>query len=375
MTYDFAIVGAGCAGWQLLYQLSKLPNWEKQTVLLLDERLEPEVYPTWCFWTKENHPLEFLSSKSWTEVAVYTPQKKISTRILPYNYIYINGKTFYDYFINDFLPNNPNIHFQKFKVEKIEKEKDGRFILHSLNNSYLSRKVYSSTSFEVNKDTYLKLSQNFIGWIIEFENPVLEENKAIFMDFRNSTGTIFEFMYILPYDTKSGLIEWTSFIHKTQLEPDYDNNIYNYLNQYFPDQPYKILRKEKASIPMSTYPYPKQSKLGVIYIGSAAGLIKPSTGYTFNRITLDSVALLKREEGIFNTRPYTRKRFLYYDTLLLRILKNKPGKGLKIFYLLFENTKFLDVLKFLDEETSFREDIRIFSKLPKWELIKAIFKH
>jgi lycopene beta-cyclase len=103
-------------------------------------------------------------------------------------------------------------------------------------------------------------------------------------------------------------------------------------------------------------------------------MIKSSSGYTFNRITKDSVALARIFSGIPAKRPLSNFKFRYYDTLLLRTLRDEPGKAMEIFKALFNNISYPTILRFLDEETSFLEDSLIFSGLPFIPLIRSVFK-
>ncbi len=376
MIYDICVIGAGCAGWQLLYQLSLKPEWTSQKVLLIDKSENPPVYPTWCFWVKEPHPLEFLSSKTWNSISIGTPEGILEKPLEPYRYIYIEGKAFHDYFLEVFLPANPNITFLKpYAINSIEKVDLDLYAIHTENQDFKARKVYTSHDFrKVNRKGYLNLSQNFKGWQIEFEEAILDENKALFMDFRNSGESIFEFMYILPFTKKIGLIEWTTFIDPGHTEPYYEEKIKQYLLDFFPNKAFKILRKEHGEIPMTNFPFKEREESGLIHIGTVAGMIKPSTGYTFNRITKDSKILAEGFKGVLSKRPKSNFKFRYYDTLLLRTLRDEPKKARKIFIALFNNTPYPTIFKFLDEETTFLEDVLIFARLPFFPLIRAIFK-
>ena len=69
----------------------------------------------------------------------------------------------------------------------------------------------------------------------------------------------------------------------------------------------------------------------------------------------------------------TNKRFHFYDQLLLIILTLWPKNGKFIFERLFEIKSARFVLKFLDEKTSFKEDLSMFSKLQIGLFVKAVF--
>ena len=56
---------------------------------------------------------------------------------------------------------------------------------------------------------------------------------------------------------------------------------------------YELIREERGKIPMTEFEFPACSSDGIIHIGSAAGAIKPSTGYAFNRISRHTEYLMK----------------------------------------------------------------------------------
>ena len=119
---------------------------------------------------------------------------------------------------------------------------------------------------------------------------------------------------------------------------------------------------------------------GMCNIGTAGGQTKPSTGYTFQFIQKQAEQIVHAliSNGIPSKRINTKSRFQFYDSTLLHILsKNKlPGKD--IFTKLFVKNKASEVFTFLDNETTFIQDLKIINTLPKKEFlvagIKELFK-
>ncbi len=81
------------------------------------------------------------------------------------------------------------------------------------------------------------------------------------------------------------------------------------------------------------------------------------------------IQYLKGEKSI--TALSSKKKFRFYDLLLLDILYKHNNKGQYIFETLFKNRSPQLIFKFLDEETSFWEDLRIISGCPKKEFLRA----
>jgi len=106
---------------------------------------------------------------------------------------------------------------------------------------------------------------------------------------------------------------------------------------------------------------------GLFRTGSGSGKVKPSTGYAFKEMARDAIHIVK---SLNNEKPPQRViqrsgRFAFYDRLLLKILESHPHRGKEIFENLFHHVKGTRVLQFLEEKTSFIEDISIFMALPK----------
>ena len=85
----------------------------------------------------------------------------------------------------------------------------------------------------------------------------------------------------------------------------------------------KIIEKEKGNIPMTCFPFEKSNTNKLIYIGTAGGWTKPSTGYTIKNAidkSKEITSYIKSNKALehFNKR----NRFWYYDLILLDVLKS-----------------------------------------------------
>ena len=125
---------------------------------------------------------------------------------------------------------------------------------------------------------------------------------------------------------------------------------------------------------MSCYPFWKKNTQNVINIGTAGGWSKASTGFTFmssDKKSTDLVAFLQKETDF--RKFHKKSKFWFYDLLLLDILDRKNEMGSTIFSSLFRKENPNLIFKFLDEETSYREDIEVMWKCPAPPFIMAVF--
>jgi lycopene beta-cyclase len=88
-----------------------------------------------------------------------------------------------------------------------------------------------------------------------------------------------------------------------------------------------------------------------------------------------TASIIERIKNNDRLKPSLSKRkYIFFDTLLLRLIANQPQHIIPIFQRLFKYNPIIAVLRFLDEKTTLWEDIKIFIHLPKMIFIKAIFK-
>ena len=126
---------------------------------------------------------------------------------------------------------------------------------------------------------------------------------------------------------------------------------------------------------MTSFKFEELNSKSILNIGTAGGWTKASTGYTFNNTskkTKDLVAFLKTEKDL--TRFSKRTKFWFYDLLFLDVLANNNGKGSTVFASMFKKVSAKTILKFLDEESTFSQDLKIMSSVSTKLFISAIFK-
>ena len=184
---------------------------------------------------------------------------------------------------------------------------------------------------------------------------------------------VFIFFYTLPYSNKTALVEttWLSTMN-TNSQKDYDNQIKDYIENHLNLKDYKITYKEEGAIPLF---YPSNIKeKNKINIGTAGGMTRLSTGYTFLNIQEHSKYIRENIENIADTKIFEiDKKYKFLDKIFLKVLKKQPEKMPAIFFKMFKgSTK--TVIKFLSNKSNFLEDLSIILKMPKLIFIRALFK-
>lgn len=372
--YDYIFTGAGLSALMTVYKMVQSGKFIDKSILLLDENTKKTNDRTWCFWTKEESIWEKTISKKWDWALFANENFRRDLDLKPYRYNMVRGLDFYNQ-VFDLLSKQENITFLNQKVTEIEESENLIMIQtdsESFSCSKLFNSIYNKQKVE-NQSTYPVLQQHFIGWFIKSEQPVFNPEQATFMDFSVEQKGNTRFMYVLPTSKSDALLEYTLFSHKHLKKEEYENEIKKYI-QKLGITNYEIIEKEQGSIPMTCYPFWKSNTKNVINIGTSGGWTKASTGYTFknsDKKSSELVSFLKRETDF--TKFHKKTKFWFYDLLLLDILDRKNELGSSIFSSMFKKGNPTLIFKFLDEETSLKEDIQVILKCPKMLFIKAIF--
>jgi Brp/Blh family beta-carotene 15,15'-monooxygenase len=129
---------------------------------------------------------------------------------------------------------------------------------------------------------------------------------------------------------------------------------------------------------MTNYSNPHSEHKRVLNTGARANLIKPSTGYGFKNM-FEFASVVSDKIANNNTDHFnkinieSKKRFKFYDTLLLIILQKWPFLGKPIFSKLFKSQSIQTVFAFLDEKTTLFQEVKLFSSLPWPPFLKAVW--
>lgn len=328
---------------------------------------------TWCFWEQEQGFFENIVYRKWTLLDFFSKGFSRSLEISPYQYKMIRGDDFYRYCWNE-LSKYPNIHRMEGEVQEISKH-DGRLSVtvsgevHQFDNTYVFNSI---PAFAAKEKEQLRLLQHFRGWFVETAAPTFQPGRATLMDFRVSQQHGTAFVYVMPFDERHALIEYTLFTATLLKEEEYDAELSVYLRENLQVGEFTITDTEFGIIPMTDARF-HFHRDGIFHIGSAGGQTKSSSGYTFQFIQKHSAQIVDylRNDMALTGMPAAPARFRFYDNTLLHVLQSgKPG-GDAIFTELFKNNEPQAVLRFLDNESSWRDERRIIMSLPKWPFLRA----
>lgn len=373
INYDIIIIGAGCAGMQLMHALINNSFYQNQSILLLDDGKSVNLNKSWCFWHKNNSAMAYktLISKQWHELTIGLNGSSLTKSIAPYTYSYIKSEDFFDLHFNT-IACHQQIHYKEENVLHTSRSDNG-FNVSTNKSSYHAKQVFSSSwsSQDLTQNTFINLQQQFYGWVIETAEPVFNDNAATLMDFNVKQHKSVNFVYILPFSSKHALVEITGFSTSTYDVEYYEKLLSDYIQKHW-SVPFNIQKKEQAIIPMTDFPFSRYNADGAISIGTAAGMVKPTTGYAFNRIMRDSNILANAYFHHHKPEDFSPSRFRFYDRLLLELIQRQPSKAGQILQDLFRKASYSQVLRFLDEDSNVWQEAKLFYNLPKKEFLQTI---
>ena len=372
--YDYIIAGAGCAGLSLAVHMIHSGKFNDKKILIIDKDEKKTNDRTWCFWEKEPGLFEPVVYQKWKQVWFHGEKFSKLLSLQPYEYKLVRGIDFYNHCF-DIIKKHSNIGILYGEVKEIKM--DGQVATLKLNEGKFSA-TYVFNSILFNKPVLKKkeyyLLQHFKGWVIETESPCFNPGQATLMDFCVDQQQGATFVYVMPFSATKALVEYTLFSEKL-LEPfQYEAGLKEYISENLGIVSYKITETEFGVIPMTNHRFPAKEG-NIINIGSAGGQTKASSGYTFRFIQKNSVEIVEMlSQGKHPAVGSMKRKFHFYDSVLLNILQNKTVPGKKIFTSLFKKNKPQQVLRFLDNESSLRDELKIISSLPTWPFLKAALK-
>lgn len=374
--YDYIICGAGLSGLILANKIFEDSDFDNKQILIIEKNLSDPLNKTWCFWEKKNSSWDDYVIKSWDKLLFNSPNFKNETFLSEYSYKMIKS----GFFIKSILQkirNSKNFKIIEDDVLGFDESKD-RVIVKTKSNKYLANQVLNSV-VDIEKikseSSFPFLLQHFLGWTIETEHDFFDDNKATIMDFNIDQNNETRFFYVLPISRNKALIEFTIFSKKLLEKKNYDIELKKYLSNLNLFK-YDIVEKEFGVIPMTCHPFDNSNTDRILNIGTAGGWTKPSSGYTFKYIDKNTDKLIvSLKNNISFSKISFKSRHWIYDLILLDVLFFKNYMGSVLFTKMFSKNSMKKIFSFLDNESSFIEELKIASSFPKVIFTKSLLRN
>ena len=126
---------------------------------------------------------------------------------------------------------------------------------------------------------------------------------------------------------------------------------------------------------MTSFKFSELNSKHMLNIGTAGGWTKASTGYTFRNTakkTKTLVEFLKTENDL--NKYHKKSKFWFYDLIFLDVLANNNEEGAVLFASMFKKADVKTIFRFLDEESTLLEDLKIILSVPPKRFIQSFLK-
>lgn len=373
--YDIAIIGLGCAGSHVALELLARPETQDLKIVVLDDFSRESMHKTWSYWEQGKGKWDDLIAHEWLYAIFNSTGVSKKLNLGNYRYKSIDSAVFIKHTIQK-LASRKNVTLIKESVQACDEQEDWVNIHYKSGSCSATQVLDSRLSPAFFKSTKnITLDQHFKGWVIKSEQPVFQPDAIVMMDYRLKDEGTTSFMYVLPYDANTALVEFTYFSKKAAQDCDYDAFLNRYIKDYLQIDRFEIMHTEQGSIPMTHYNFSRHHTQHIHKIGTAGGWVKPSTGYSFKSSEKKAALLVDNymagralDCGLFS------KKFMFYDAIMLEVLAEDNSRGPVVFRKLYTKQPIARIFAFLDEETTITTEVRIMLPLTSFAFIKYFFK-
>ena len=376
---DYLIVGGGASGLSLAYHLSQEARLANKRVVLVEADAVKADDRTWRYWAAGAVPFAAVEADSWGQLLVRAPDFERVLELAPYRYRMVRAGDFYT-FVNKALTERAR-QFTRLtgRVISLAEDPNGGGALATLADGRQIRAHYAFDSrlpkLVRQPHRYRYLEQHFLGWEIEADHDAFDPATAQFMDFDVPQHGQVRFVYALHFSPRRALVEFTVFSESLLPKAEYEAELRTYLAGRLGQEHYRILAEESGSIPMTDHPLPARASAHILNLGTRGGRSKPSSGYTFARVQRHSARLVAALASTGHPPADAtgdRWQFQLFDTLLLDIMQRQGHTVRDIFQQLFERNPVQRIFRFLDEETTWAENLQIMNSVTPWPFLRSI---
>ena len=373
--FDYIIVGGGLSGLHLSYCFLNDQYFNDYSFLIIDKEKSKNEDKFFSFWEAGNGKWDKILKQRWNKADFYSSAGKVVMDFSEYNYKTLSSSKFEEY-VKRKIKKKKNFKFINDTVLKIREDKNKLVVVGNKKN-YQAKHIFDSrlpgnVHKEIKKHTYLK--QHFLGWVIKTNEKKFNKKSFVFMDYRVRDKNHTAFTYVLPFKKNEALIEHTYFSKDECKREVYEEYIRKYLSKYYSTKNYKIIKSEYGIIPMTSYPFHKESTKNITKIGTAGGWVKPSTGYSFKNCEKYSLKILKNIKEGKKIGIIPEKKYYFLDKILLGVLSQYNNRGETVFYKMIKRNPTKRVLKFLNEESKLSDIVKIIISMRSIYFVRVFIK-
>ena len=302
---ELNIIGGGCAALSLA-GLSKSLNEYKINLYVGNQNKKINDH-FWGFWKNKSTETAFdISDYSWSHWSIITYESKQILSSNTYPYCVIRRSKWLDYCLSQINNKSVNI----IQEDALDRNND----LFVYNNKIEGKYIFDSRQPKIPSNILL---QHFEGYIITSEKNIFDDKTVTLMDFRCDQSKGMHFIYLLPLNKNSALVESTVFSKNIEKPSFYLNAIKLYLRKYYNLTKFVKSHHEKGIIPM--HEITVNSKF-TYNIGTRGGAVRPSSGYAFTFIQKQVFQIKSQliSKGKIKTSVHKKLDLFFFSSKLFR---------------------------------------------------------
>ena len=369
---DVLIAGAGLSGLSLAVALLDAGLPKTSRILLVDPReaLSGEDR-TWCFFDVLPHAFEDAVAHRWTRWRLRDRNTEVVRASDGLAYCHVPGARFYAHALARLEAAGAQVRvLSSTTVDSLDDR--GTHVEAHTNAGLLRARLAMDSrpppSLEPPPhDGHVRLLQHFRGRVVHAQTPAFDSDTATLMDFDVTREHGIHFVYVLPFDAHTALVESTFFTPHTLPESVYERAIDDWLAARLPSHRFETRTHEHGVIPMTTAPFDAWPSPRVVRLGLAGGHAKPSTGYAFLAVQRFVGEFAPRVLQALRTDtpaepPAVRgPQATALDTIFLSYLRRHPTRAPDTFFRLFERVPPAALAHFLTDTVTAAATLRVIA--------------
>ena len=372
---DLLILGGGCAGLSLARELAAF-GARSPSACIIEQRAQYEDDRTWCFWGHDLALLPELVEHQWPRVQLRSQKAVVTFECGKHPYCMISGRRFYA------DAREKLAHVRQIRLETAVSVQGAPRLSNGLWQVDTSAGMRRARWLVDTRPGSMPLAaaeapilwQSFLGQEVVCETPVFDPACATLMDFVVDDSSRIVFTYVLPFSSTRALIELTVFARAPMIPAELSAPLQKQVCARTRQQAHAVVRTEQGILPMGLGLKTGTKQARHLQVGLMQGGARASTGYAFQRIqrwAKEGAAQLVAGVPLTGHRadpPLVRRM----DRLFLSLLRHRPGSAPGLFLSMFERSNPDALVRFLSDDASTRDLLRIVTALPAQPFLRQI---
>lgn len=366
--FDVILAGGGLAGRSLAYFLSRHPGLGDMRILLVDDSRHYQ-HRSIIYWYDGMLPLHLTPSASYTTLAVDTVEGLRNLSLERHTLSLTSSRRIFAC-LDQVIDADPRITRLDAHTTRIHAQRDRVDVVLADGRSFAASYCCDSTTPPPGAVPPLLMTGEIRR--VRTERESFDPSIATFMDFRSGDREQpVRFHCLLPVSTREAFVETTRITRGDSPAMDwhFEAAAADYLRSTRGVTDFSTLTVQRGAIPLGLH---RQSSRGRhLYVGTASGIIKATTGYGFTRIlhqaerVASSFAATGSPSG-----PEPPRRFRFYDKPVLKMWLHDPESAVRFMRAAFASLDADLILDFLDEHTTPLQERELLGSMPVRTLLR-----